>query len=527
MESTSPLSDMVSPESTVTTLLSSSGHFRSSLFSSEFNTTFRYRDKEYDSASAALEAYIADFDRSQNIESSERLILPQSPLSTPRRPRMSTHRNKSVLRERLTDREVAYLTLPVSSLRHRDNRDRLSMTTDELLSIPRDGSMPVTHTTAFIQGRLSQSVASQARVSSNAGHRTGEHTEQNISHPHLSRNCSSCRCKGEPKVSTLKPDVPFVRCLTCAHRGTRAEQLLLSSPSRLQCRYSGNKADLGHTGISSVSDWIQDCDLTEPRLPSDVDLCDTLASITRASSWLADTEDNPGKTANQLSLKDLRLQFAEQISWIASERKSSDITESLVRDNRLESLIQKADEVLNSLSQRFGGAESLADSELNREEMKRCSTPPPLPIHSKGTADVKTRTLSVETKKDCSRDSTISQQPGPLEALKQMMFRLQAVEVELHRQQHPPVARTCSKGSQSRPESEAEQALSGATSLQRALHHLSRLKLLLEAPRGKHEEEKDIDEGRYSSSSADVPSAGFQLNMETMSDGDSSPCRHS
>ncbi|XP_049593165.1 lung adenoma susceptibility protein 2 isoform X2 [Syngnathus scovelli] len=517
MESTSPLSDMVSPESTVTTLLSSSGHFRSSLFSSEFNTTFSYRDKEYDSASAALEAYIADFDRSQNIESSERLILPQSPLSNPRRPRMSTPRNKSVLRERLTDREVAYLTLPVSSLRHRDNRDRLSMTTDELLSIPRDGSMPVTHTTAFIQGHLSQSVAAQAYVSSNAGHRTGEHTEQNISHPYLSRNCSSCRCKGEPKVSTLKQDVPFVRCLTCAHRGTRAEQLLLSSPSRLQCRYSGNKADLGHTGISSVSDWIQDCDLTEPRLPSDVDLCDKLASITRTSSWLADTEDNPGKTAHQ---------FAEQISWIASERKSSDVTESLVRDNRLESLIQKADEVLNSLSQRFGGAESLADSELNSEEKKRCSTSPPLPIHSKGAAEVNTRTLSVETKKDCSHDSTISQQPGPLEALKQMMFRLQAVEVELHRQQYPPVGRTCSKGTQSRPESEAEQALSGATSLQRALHHLSRLKLLLEEPREKHEEEKDIDEGRYSSSSADVPSAGFPLNMETMSDGDSSQCQH-
>lgn len=58
----------------------------------------------------------------------------------------------SVLRERLTERELDFLNLPVSPLHHRVNWDRHSMTTDELLSVPFDGSMPVTHTTAFIQG---------------------------------------------------------------------------------------------------------------------------------------------------------------------------------------------------------------------------------------------------------------------------------------------------------------------------------------------------------------------------------------
>lgn len=58
----------------------------------------------------------------------------------------------TVLRERLTERELDFLKLPVSSLYHSVNRDRLSMTTDELLSIPHDGSMPVTHTSAFLQG---------------------------------------------------------------------------------------------------------------------------------------------------------------------------------------------------------------------------------------------------------------------------------------------------------------------------------------------------------------------------------------
>ncbi|XP_057675706.1 lung adenoma susceptibility protein 2 [Corythoichthys intestinalis] len=513
MDPTSPVSDFVSPESTVTTLLSSSGHFKSRL-SPEFNTTFRYRDKEYDSASEALDAYIIDFDRSRNIESSGRLVLPQSPLSTPRRPRISTRRNKSVLREHLTDREVDFLTLPVSSLRHRDNHDRLSMTTDELLSIPRDGSMPVTHTTAFIQGHLSQSAASQAYVSSTPLNRA----KANISHQHSSKNCSSCRCIREAEVPTLKQDVPFVRCLTCAHRAARSEQASSPVPhshSRVNC----NLADLNCSRTSYVPAVIQDCDTREPPPPSEVYFYDKLELGSRVPSWLADTEDDPCKTPirvkNQCdtkqSLRDLRFQFAEQISLIASERKSADITESLFKDNRLESLIQKADQVLNSLSQSFGGEGSTAlsvcrgsMSPVNSDEIQLGSTShdPLLPADSTGAEKFIIEALSKETMQtwDCSDGQKL---PGALEALKQMMFRLQAVEAELHRK-HVPIAPTCSKETQKKPENEVELSLSGAPSIKRALHHLSRLKLLLEEPRVKHaEEERDTDEGRYSSSSAD------------------------
>lgn len=143
--------------------------------------------QNYDSASAALDAYIADYEGSHRNSKSltGKLVLPLSPPSRLSRARVSTLRNKdgrspqtsvclrnhlsilvslnvpvlvcffclpTVLRERLTDRELDFLNLPVSSLHHRSNRDRLSMTTDELLSIPHDGSMPVTHTSAFIQG---------------------------------------------------------------------------------------------------------------------------------------------------------------------------------------------------------------------------------------------------------------------------------------------------------------------------------------------------------------------------------------
>ncbi|XP_061658076.1 lung adenoma susceptibility protein 2 [Syngnathoides biaculeatus] len=513
MYSTSPVSDFVSPESTVTTLLSSSGDFRTNLLSQEFNSTFRYRDKIYESASAALDAYIADFDTGLHTESPGTLSLPlpQIPLSTPRRPRMSTRRNKYALKECLTDSELDFLTLPVSSLRHRDNYDRHSMTTDELLSIPRDGSMPVTHTTAFIQGCLSKSLpSSKPRCTE----------RNNISHLNLSRNCSQSRCNQDPEVSTLKQDVPFVRCLTCAHRAVRSEQVLpvppVCGPSSLPYlprRVTRNKADMGHTGISNVSAWIQDC---EPLPPPEVYFSDRLGVVpsegprSRPPS-LVDTKNDAGMAPNQVdtqqNLKDLTLHFAEQISLIASDRKSSDFSEFLSKDNRLESLIQKADQVLNSLSQSFRGAETLSDSvcsdsvnPLNSEEihLSSISQGPLLPTDLTGDAN-SIEALLEETPQtqDCSHNgSTNCKQPGPLEALKQIMFRMQAVEAELHRQQKAPIATTCNKETLGRPAIEAQQTLSGAPSLQRALHHLSRLKLLLEEPRKKHnEEEKDIDEG--------------------------------
>lgn len=49
MESSSLVSDFLSPESTITSLLSSSGHLRSSLLIPEHNATFSYRDKVHTS----------------------------------------------------------------------------------------------------------------------------------------------------------------------------------------------------------------------------------------------------------------------------------------------------------------------------------------------------------------------------------------------------------------------------------------------------------------------------------------------
>ncbi|XP_034457615.1 lung adenoma susceptibility protein 2 [Hippoglossus hippoglossus] len=522
MDSRSLVGEFLSPESTVTSLMSNTGRLRSSLLPPEHNSSIRYRNKDYDSASAALDAYIADFESScQNCRfSAGGLVLPHSPLSTPSRPRVSTLRNKDVLRESLTERELDFLNLPVSSLHHGANRDRLSMTTDELLSIPNDGTMPVTHTSAFIQGLVSQSGASQLHGSSSTsgpGNWAGlssSFTKPQLSHhhPQLTRN-SRCRGRGAATFKTHDNKFPS------AHRAAGSE---FTEPSSFHPHwFTSSRADREPSGSSSIPDlnypaWVQGCDRSEsqPQLPpTEPKLWDDhsfpAAVRTRAPSWVAELEeDDLDQTRSQVG--DLRLQLAEQISLLAAERKSSDImdTHMMFRDNRIEYLIQKADHVLNSLCQSCDGADKPAVSPVNTEELLSSSSRcPSLTLDPAAAPGGGTEALSdrgAETLSSGLHGNNIWKQPGPVEALKQMLFRLQAVETKLQRQEeeasesqtHPDRPQT--PGTQT-TEVELE-SFSGGPSLHRALHHLSRLKLLVDEPR---EEEKDEDEGRYSSSSAD------------------------
>ncbi|XP_010751450.2 lung adenoma susceptibility protein 2 [Larimichthys crocea] len=549
MESSRLVGDCLSPESTVTSLLSSSGHLRSSLLAPELNSTFRYRDKNYDSASAALDAYIADYEGSHRNSKSltGKLVLPLSPPSRLSRARVSTLRNKDVLRERLTDRELDFLNLPVSSLHHRSNRDRLSMTTDELLSIPHDGSMPVTHTSAFIQGFLSQSGASlPCPSSSRPAHRawdrlSSSHPAPQLNHhhhPHPARTPRSSRCRGRPGAATVNTEdgISSVSCHQLVHRAARPEWTEPSASLHLPHWFTSNKTDMDCSGITSVPDltypaWIQHCDLSEPTPPTESELWEEHGLLPPATlkhgapSWVAELEDDdpdqaPAQVDRQDTLGDLRLQFAEHISLLAAE-KSSNMMETLYRDNRIESLIQKADQVLNSLSQSSGGPanpDGLTDCAekavcgLSVDSLCSSSHRHPVTLESAAAVGGVTE-AQTDRGAQVLHGSSNFKQPGPVEALKQMFFRLQAVEAKLQRQTPaaPPLTdRLQTEETPVKPRTEAEAELEsfpGGPSLQRALHHLSRLKVLVEEPRGKHreEEEKDEDEGRYSSSSADGP----------------------
>ncbi|KAM4720269.1 lung adenoma susceptibility protein 2 isoform 2-T2 [Anableps anableps] len=390
MASSSMSGDCLSPESTVTSLLSGSGHLRSSLQPPERSATFRYRGQSYDSASAALDAYIADFDRScQTCRSlTGSLVLPCSQPSTPRKPRVGSLRNRDVLRESLTDRELDFLNLPVSSLHHRLNRDRVSMTTDELLSIPYDGSLPVTHTSAFIQGLPSRSGASETSPSStgpglSSGH--GAHQHFNLDPKPLNRslkqNCLPTRRSGvEPEMGRFNPsvDVP-----ASAHRAAdfHLPHWLTSNKARMDCSEISSLPDLKYPT------WIRRCDVDEPALwdvrgRTEIPGAPPRAAPRgRAPSWVSDLEKDgdlkpaTAQAEGEQMLRDLRLQLAEHISALTAEGRGSDSLATLFRDNRIESLIQKADQVLDALSTE--GAKSSAGkvSPVGTEELLFSSPP--------------------------------------------------------------------------------------------------------------------------------------------------------
>lgn len=336
----------------------------------------------------------------------------------------------------------------------------------------------------------------------------------------------------------LKPDaaVSSASCSRSAHRAARLERADPSSSFHLPHWFTSNKSEMDCSGITSVPDlkyppWIQCCDLSEPPPVAEPELWDSKAGVslpahhkTGAPSWVEELEDDgseqtPAQDDTQQTLRDLRLQFAEQISLLTFKEKGSDVVETLFKNDRIESLIQKADQVLNSLSQSSAGADSSSQSvsvsDCVKEDVLQLNTEEQL-CQSHLIRDSAAGGSMKEAQTDRGAQSCIYKQPGPAEAMKQMLFRLQAVEAELQRQHQIPGAPTGTDRllAEQTPvkqwlETEEEhESVSGGASLQRALHHLSRLKMLVEEPREKRtvnceEEEKDEDEGRYSSSSAE------------------------
>ncbi|TNM92441.1 hypothetical protein fugu_019453 [Takifugu bimaculatus] len=175
----------------------------------------------------------------------------------------------------------------------------------------------------------------------------------------------------------------------------------------------------------------------------------------------------------------------------------------------MELLIQKADQVLNSLSRGCGAAERPPDpADTSTQPFTQADVPPP-DTHPPAVLFFITLPTRFFAQPHYSHHgNNLLKQPGPAEALKQVLFRLQAVEAELQHHQQPKASLSPSVEGPLQQEAEPEPRPDGL-SLQRALHHLTHLKALVEEPRkepgknDKEEVEKDEDEGRYSSLSTD------------------------
>ncbi|XP_067401524.1 lung adenoma susceptibility protein 2 isoform X2 [Emydura macquarii macquarii] len=138
-----------SPESTVSSLLASCSLNGSNSYS---NGSIQYRDKVYNSASQALEAYIEDFDQSLMSKevSTGKICIRQS---TPKDFKSSKYGCIQKYALENFNQQVKLDSIASPFIRRTVcDPDLISLTTDDLLAFPADGSLPFTHRTSSKSG---------------------------------------------------------------------------------------------------------------------------------------------------------------------------------------------------------------------------------------------------------------------------------------------------------------------------------------------------------------------------------------
>ncbi|XP_026888088.2 lung adenoma susceptibility protein 2 [Electrophorus electricus] len=490
---------LLSPESTVTSLLASSGRLRSSLHP-EPACTIKYKNRRYDSATQALDAYIADFQQSLHASATSvgELEFPKEP-STPDLLHVG-YRNRDVLKDSLSDREL--------NLLHFTTSDHHSVTTDDLLLLPCDGSLPVTCTSAA----LSRSGGHLRGCSVNSSFWSRSRPSGVVKG---SLHCCPATLRSPCRARALGRERPLcVDDLLTSQHGppllTTPLTTKMDPPASRACRHlprwiTSHKSEMDFSGVTSIPDLRYPAWLSECHIPTEAQ-----AGTPSASSWVSELERNTNdgqwetKGSEQATLRELRLQFAETL--VAAENGGvSDESREPFRGDRIGFLIQRAEQVLNSPSlglrsstkeqQDSSGTEELLNTERSWEN-------PPVTFKSPvPVGGAEEHLTTEELPEDTIEKSTGSwssgyssrKHPGPVEALKQMLFTLQAVE---QRETQQEDTRDNSRMEQTAPSSltraerrqtqEVPQAGSeyesafGGQSLKRALHHLGRLKSLVD-----------------------------------------------
>ncbi|XP_064833361.1 lung adenoma susceptibility protein 2 isoform X2 [Oncorhynchus masou masou] len=490
-----------------------------------------------------------------------------------------------VLRERLTDRELDFLNLPVGS-GHRGTSDCISLTTDDLLVLPCDGSLPVTRTSAFLTQSgdypLGQSSYSNSWSSRRPRPNSSPHIKRclHYSAPHNTPHKLYQSRAGTQAEETQKTD-PFTGPRVKGSLWPQPQHGLYhqttDSPGPFSSHHdyprwlTSQKSEMDFSGVTSVPDlkypaWLQECDNVPKDIPTtNIDFSESRKKTqhrvwgptqTVPPSWLGELEasyeelkegqkDSNGGHLEEVSgsdddrqqllrgeadhrtLREFRLRFAERLALAAEGERSTDF-DKLFRDDKIESLILKAEKVLNSPSLGLtsqlqkdmghspGGSEDVLEADRSWDN-PAITFKSPVPVE--GAEDTLITTEFLRDRKDeaasGSRSSGYSSRkhPGPVEALKQMLFSLQAVEQQVSLENEKEV--TSENGTEKEVTSENgstpmledgtqpqmimrsddyDTAL-GGQSLKRALHHLGRLKSLVEDSAGGT---ATSQEGKYS-----------------------------
>ncbi|XP_053156330.1 lung adenoma susceptibility protein 2 isoform X2 [Hemicordylus capensis] len=510
-----------SPESTVSSLLANCS-LNSSSSSLSSHSSIQYKDKLYRSASQALEAYIEDFDLSR--------------LSPERRPgeicvAQNTPKDFRSSRDGFKhryDSENFKLHAVLGSVGPRLRRkvawdpDMLSLTTDDLLAFPADGSASFTHSAASRPVPQSSNLKSLAASVYFDHHRTssfGNQGEMNfLENPASSLYKDSSR-KVHRKHKFHKYDSE-ASALSLKDHLVEQKDLASTSHKNYPRWLTSQKSDLSISGISSIPDfkypiWLKSHSLLSDSAPESSTQSDP-ASLQGSQKLIRNqNEDCPNNSerSGHNGLLDLRNEHDDQrngqydIPSVYFAPKELAEHKHLFRDGEDELLLQKAGRILES------SAEELTDILKNNgspctvdvlEAERSWDNVPfglksPVPVFCEEESPLQTPKASIvnEFLEDClkngSQESTFSggNHHGPVEALKLMLFNLQAVQQSFSQNKTAGHDEDFYKISDEDVEFRLcdHDMIPVTKSLQRALHHLSRLKGLVEDIGGKEAEE--------------------------------------
>ncbi|MBN3283692.1 LAS2 protein, partial [Polyodon spathula] len=469
-----------SPESTVTSLLASSGHLKSSVYTDSSHSSIKYNDKHYESASEALDAYIEDFEKSlgSSWKSTGRLHLKRNTVSHPR----AQFKNRDVLKESLSERELDFLNLPVGRSIANDP-DLVSLITDDLLVLPPDGSLPITRTSALLtmskrdtqlsvdcsphsksySRSYNDPASSHVYIASKASapqeldlhvqrrRKSGRNTSlENIFGSHSSHQSHKAECS-QPLQHILSTPLPSQNC-----KQKKSEPNTSSAknyPRWLTCQ----KSEIDFSGITSLPDvkypgWLQDCDLAS-------NISHTLASKPKTEGYSLGQELRSEPTIVSC-FDDLEASYCDlQKENLANLLRLNDnVYRSTMITKRKQQTKQLATvevDKKNNYKESFRGKTGLLAT-LNLElplatpviDLFSLCSKPPVPVggaellEPDGAARDKLiddyLTDCIKTNKETvTRASgySSSKHHGPVEALKQMLFSLQSVEQHFNQEQ--------------------------------------------------------------------------------------------
>ncbi|XP_054439842.1 lung adenoma susceptibility protein 2 isoform X1 [Pteronotus mesoamericanus] len=507
-----------SRESSVSSLLASCSLGGSR--SSNPDGSFQYKDKLYSSASQALQAYIDDFDLSRMHPgvTTGKINVYKCPANMPE---FSSYIYKPNSAFENFDHKRSSLS---SRRRTINDIDSVSLTTDDLLKLPADGSFPFTcvgpghrisKKTKKVNGRRSS--LDMEKNQNSQGPSTAMNKDNLIYtnvHGKQSRRLKNVKLVDKTNKYTSEPSLSF----------SKKSSFKESSEHNLEKNYprwlTGQKSDLNISGITSIPDfkypvWLHNQDLLpdtnsqrfkeeqcSPRHSYQAQRTSRLMNKLDCFEYSFEPSNIPDFLSGDKGLVNEFKCDSEHSQCQCENPLLPGQSKKPFNGDKIELLILKAKRNLERCTEELPKSMKQEDSpcSLDKLEAERSwenipvTFKSPVPVTSEDSPQQASRAkcdngFLEDFLNNDNQSCTLSggKHHGPVEALKQMLFNLQAVQESFNQNKTTePKGEVKQVSEDDFSELQLKESMVPITrSLQKALHHLSRLRDLVDDTSGK------------------------------------------